>query len=53
MRNVPFNIPGGKPPIEVPGLRPKSPVMFVAPVIVTSEPHKTAKLAAAESSTGA
>jgi hypothetical protein len=32
--------------IAVPGLTPKSPVTTVAPVLVTVEPAKTAKLAA-------
>ncbi len=41
---VPFNIPGGNPPIEVPGLNPISPVITVAPVLVTSEPARIAKL---------
>ena len=35
--------------IEVPGLRPKSPLMVLDPVLVTVEPPKTAKLSAVPS----
>ena len=44
MCKVPFNSPGGKPPTEVPGLRPRSPVITVAPVLVTEDPANMAKL---------
>ena len=49
---VPFTTPGppvqgaGNPVHEVPGLTPKSPVMTVAPVLVTVEAPRTAKLSA-------
>ena len=39
---VPVNMPGGKPPTEVPGLNAKSPVILVAPVLVIPEPARTA-----------
>jgi len=48
---VPINIPGGNPPIEVPGLSPRSPVILVAPVLVIDEPARTAKLAAPANTT--
>lgn len=37
------------PVIEVPGERPKSPVMVVAPALVTVEAPRTAKLSAVPS----
>src|SRR5271157_2787534 len=43
---VPLTLPGGKPVIEVPGERPRSPVMVVGPVLVTVEAPRTAKLSA-------
>src|SRR5579872_6934628 len=43
MCSVPFNIPGGNPPTEDPGLRPRLPVIIVAPVLVMDEPAKSAK----------
>jgi hypothetical protein len=39
-------IPGGNPVIEVPGETPKSPLMMLGPVLVTSEAPRTAKAAA-------
>jgi len=39
---VPFRIPGGNPPMDEPGLKPISPVMLVAPVLVIVEPARTA-----------
>src|SRR5205807_6212713 len=42
----PFTTPGGNPVTAVPGLTPRSPVTIVAPVLVTVEPARTAKLAA-------
>ena len=41
---VPLTTPGGKPVTEVPGLRPRSPLITLGPVFVTVEPPKTAKL---------
>ena len=38
--------PGGKPVIDVPGLRPIPPVMTVGPVLVTVVAAKTPKLLA-------
>lgn len=43
---VPVKIPGGNPPTEVPGLSPRFPVMFVAPVLVIAEPASISKFAA-------
>jgi hypothetical protein len=40
---VPITLPGGKPVIEVPGNKPKFPVITDGPVLVTVEPPKTAK----------
>ena len=45
MQSVPVNIPGGNPPNDDPGLRPRSPLTVVAPVLVIPEPARTAKLA--------
>src|SRR5690606_22379973 len=42
---VPFKMPGGKPPIEVPGLKQILPVILVGPVLVMVDPAKTAKSA--------
>ena len=42
----PVTVPGGKPVTAVPGLTPKSPVMTVAPALVTVEAPRTAKLCA-------
>jgi len=44
--------PGGKPVTAAPGLTPRSPVIVLAPVLVTVEPLNTAKLCA-EPSEGA
>ena len=41
---VPITIPGGKPVIEEPGYKPKSPVITDGPVLVTVEEPRTAKL---------
>ena len=41
--------PGGKPVIAVPGLTPTSPTMAVAPVLVTVDAPRTAKLCAVPS----
>src|SRR4029078_9533813 len=46
---APVNVPGGKPVTAVPGLTPRFPVSAVAPVLVTVEPARTAKVAAVES----
>src|ERR1700693_3438638 len=43
--------PGGNPVTELPGLSPRFPSMIVAPVLVTVEPPKMAKLSAAPSGT--
>src|ERR1700730_13318412 len=43
--------PGPKPVTAVPGLTPKSPLTTVAPVLVTVEAPRTAKLSAAPSGT--
>src|SRR2546426_5964367 len=50
---VPLTVPGGNPVTEVPGLSPRSPVTVLAPVLVTVEPARTAKLAADPRATGA
>jgi hypothetical protein len=39
-------VPGGKPITAEPGLKPKSPVITLGPVLVTVEPARTAKLSA-------
>src|SRR4030081_691838 len=49
---VPFTSPGGNPVTDVPGLSPTSPLMVVAPVFVTVDPARTAKLAAVPRGTG-
>src|SRR3954463_3631784 len=49
---APRTSPGGKPVIEVPGLKPRSPVRTEAPVLVTVEPPRTAKLPAVPRPTG-
>src|ERR1700719_4064129 len=43
--------PGGNPVTELPGLSPRSPVMIVAPVLVTVDAPKMAKVSAAPSGT--
>src|SRR3984893_10551011 len=43
--------PGGNPVTELAGLSPRFPLMIVAPVLVTVEPPKIAKLSAAPSGT--
>ena len=43
--------PGGNPVTELPGLSPRFPVTIVAPVLVTVEAPKMAKLSAAPSGT--
>src|SRR5579872_3019386 len=48
---VPITVPGGNPVIAVPGLIPMSPVTWVAPVLVTVEPARTAKSPAAPRAT--
>jgi hypothetical protein len=45
-------VPGGNPVTEIPGLNPRFPVTTVAPVLVTVEPARTAKLPAVASGTG-
>ena len=50
---VPTRIPGGKPPIDVPGLKPISPVICVAPVLLIAEPARMASVAFAPIATGA
>jgi hypothetical protein len=50
---VPFTMPGGNPVTEVPGLRPRSPLMTVRPVLVTVVPARTPKLPAVPRPTGA
>ena len=44
-------VPGGKPVTAVPGLRPKSPLITLGPVLVIVEPAKIAKLSAVPRST--
>src|SRR5215210_1717193 len=39
---VPVTVPGGNPVTAAPGLTPKSPVMTLAPVLVTVDPPRTA-----------
>src|ERR1051325_4612973 len=46
MCSVPTRIPGGKPVTEMPGLRPRSPVITLAPALVTVEAARTAKFPA-------
>src|SRR5579872_5385978 len=41
---APLTVPGGKPVTELPGLRPRFPVMTVLPVLVTVVEPNTAKL---------
>ena len=43
--------PGGNPVTELPGLRPRFPLMIVGPVLVTVEAPKMAKVSAAPSGT--
>jgi hypothetical protein len=50
---VPLTMPGGKPVIAVPGLRPRSPLSRLGPVLVTVLPASTAKLPAVPRPTGA
>src|SRR5258708_39441669 len=50
---VPCTVPGGKPVTAVPGLTPRSPVTWEAPVLVTVDPARTAKLADDPRDTGA
>ncbi len=40
---VPFNIPGGNPPTEEPGLNARSPVITVAPVLLIAAPARIAR----------
>ena len=49
---VPTTSPGGNPVTALPGLTPRSPVIEVAPVLVTVEPARTTKSAAAPRTTG-
>ncbi len=50
---LPFTTtPGGKPVTEVPGLKPRSPLMTLLPVFVTVVAPRTAKLLAVPRSTG-
>jgi hypothetical protein len=49
---VPFTMPGGNPVTEVPGQRPRSPLMTVRPVLVTVLPARTPKLPAVPRPTG-
>jgi hypothetical protein len=49
----PFTMPGGNPVTEVPGLRPRFPLMTVRPVLVTVVPARTPKLLAVPRPTGA
>src|ERR1041385_3241138 len=44
--------PGGNPVTEVPGLKPKSPLTVVAPVLVTVEAPSTANVPADPRATG-
>src|SRR5216684_6255685 len=55
LRNVAptFTAPGRNPVIVLPGLTPRLPVTIVAPELVTADPPRTAKLAAAPSDGGA
>src|SRR5690349_9231824 len=46
-------MPGGKPAMELPGETPTLPVMTLAPVLVTVEPPRTAKLCEVPSETWA
>jgi hypothetical protein len=41
---APFTVPGGNPVTALPGLRPRSPVITLGPVLVTVVPARTAKL---------
>src|SRR6266567_1028974 len=50
---VPFTIPGGNPVTAVPGLKPRSPLTVLPPVLVTVEAARTAKLAAVPRAMGA
>jgi hypothetical protein len=50
---APFTMPGGNPVTEVPGLRPRFPLMTVRPVLVTVVPARTPKLPAVPRPTGA
>jgi hypothetical protein len=50
---VPFTMPGGNPVTEVPGLRPRFPLMTVPRVLVTVVPARTPKLPAVPRPTGA
>ncbi len=43
---APVTMPGGNPVIAVPGLTPRSPLMTLAPVLVTALPASTPKLPA-------
>src|ERR1700736_1625550 len=43
--------PGGNPVTELPGLSPRFPLMIVAPVLVTVDEPKMAKVSAAPSGT--
>src|SRR5437764_12365025 len=46
MCSVPTRMPGGKPVTEMPGLRPRSPVITLAPALVTVEAARTANVPA-------
>src|SRR6185503_5207794 len=50
---VPLIVPGGNPVTAVPGLKPRSPSTVVAPVLVTVEAARTAKVDADPRGTGA
>jgi hypothetical protein len=50
---TPFTMPGGNPVTELPGLRPRFPLMTVRPALVTVVPARTPKLLAVPRPTGA
>src|ERR1051326_7889326 len=50
---VPLIAPGGNPVTAVPGLKPRSPLTVVAPVLVTVEAARTANVPADPRTTGA
>src|SRR5207249_9043036 len=50
--NVPLTVPGGNPVTEVPGLKPRSPLAVVAPVLVTVDAPRTAYVPADPRATG-
>jgi hypothetical protein len=49
---VPVTLPGGKPVTELPGLKPRSPLITVRPVLVTVLPASTPKVLAVPRLTG-